>query len=126
MIGAGTVFGMYRDGVIDADDEVAVVHLREGDLSARNVPLVGVRVATAAAVEAGVLSPALADRLVATCRRQHYTERSWPALRRTVLRETPEAEAEPGRPRRVPRGPSAGRRRQGVRRPGDPGPAGGA
>lgn len=94
MVGAGTVFEMYRDGVIDADDEVAVVHLREGDLSARNVPLVGVRVATSAAVGAGVLSPALAERLVATCRGQHYTERSWPALRRTVLRETPEAEAE--------------------------------
>lgn len=81
MIGHGRVFEMYRDGEIEADDEVAVVHGRDADLSSRNTPLVNVRWATEACLAAGVLTSADAADIVAASQALHYTERSWRMLR---------------------------------------------
>lgn len=77
MIGFGRVYEMYRDGEIDADDEVAVAHLPGGSFEARNVPLVNVRHAVAEAAAAGVVTAERAATVVATAKALHYTERSW-------------------------------------------------
>jgi len=81
MVGHGRVFEMYRDGEIEADDEVAVVHGREQDMSSRNTPLVNVRWAARIAREAEVLTSDEVDGLVGACQELHYTERSWRMLR---------------------------------------------
>lgn len=81
MIGHGRVFEMYRDGEIEADDEVAVTHGRARDLSSRNTPLVNVRWAARAAREAGLLDDAEVAEVVSGCVELHYTERSWRMLR---------------------------------------------
>lgn len=77
MIGYGRVFEMYAGGEIDADDEVAIAHLRVNSFEARNVPLVNVRSAAAAAIAAGALLPAQGEAVVAAARSLHYTDRSW-------------------------------------------------
>jgi hypothetical protein len=90
MVGHGAVFEMYRDGVIDADDEVAVTHGRAGSLATRNTPLVAVRYAVARAAEAGVLTAEQARVVVAACRSLHYTDRSWFAVRHLLRAQHPE------------------------------------
>ncbi|HTZ44683.1 MAG TPA: TfuA-like protein [Jatrophihabitans sp.] len=83
MIGNGVVFGMYRDGVIDGDDEVAVAHGEEPDYRRFGEPLVNVRHAVSAAHEAQVLSADEADRVIAAARSIPYTARSWRAIEHT-------------------------------------------
>jgi hypothetical protein len=73
MVGNGVVFRMYRDGVIDGDDEVAVPDGPAPDYREFGVPLVGIRHATAAAVRAGALTGAQAQAIVEAGRALHYT-----------------------------------------------------
>jgi hypothetical protein len=68
---------MYRDGEIDADDEVAIAHLTGDSFEARNVPLVNVRHAVAQAARSGVLTAQQAAAVVEAARCIHYTDRSW-------------------------------------------------
>jgi hypothetical protein len=77
MIGHGRVYEMYRDGEIDADDEVAIAHLTGDSFEARNVPLVNVRHAVAQAARSGVLTAQQAAAVVEAARCIHYTDRSW-------------------------------------------------
>ena len=84
MIGYGAVFGMYVNGEIDADDEVAIAHLRVNSFEARNVPLVNVRFAAASAVAAGAVSRAQGEEIVAAARSLHYTDRSWREVNRVL------------------------------------------
>src|SRR5580698_7573419 len=62
-IGVGEIFGMFRDGVLDADDEVAVVY---DPLSYRQLsePLVNIRYALKMALAARVIDEGEMDRLV--------------------------------------------------------------
>ncbi|GAA3567056.1 hypothetical protein GCM10022222_58720 [Amycolatopsis ultiminotia] len=80
MTGRGAVFEMYRDGVLDADDEVAVMHGEAPEYRKLTVSLVAVRYAAEAARRAGVLSDAAARAVVDLARSHHYTERTWEAL----------------------------------------------
>jgi hypothetical protein len=84
MIGNGAVFRMYRDGVIEADEEVAVAHTPEPEYRSLTVPSVVLRCMAAAAVRAGVIDQAEADSVVDLARAVHYTERSWQAVWRAV------------------------------------------
>lgn len=93
MVGYGAVFEMYRDGVIDADDEVAVTHGRSGSLATRNTPLVAVRHAVARAAAAAVITAEQGEVFVSACRTLHYTDRSWYAVRHVVRALHPQHEA---------------------------------
>jgi hypothetical protein len=77
MIGHGQVFEWYRDGVIDADDEVA---LRHGDEASgfrpMSEPLVNIRATLTRAAANGSLDPALAEGLIEWQRAIHYPDRS--------------------------------------------------
>lgn len=76
MAGHGDVFAWYRDGVIDADDEVALVYgPPELGWPAASEPLVNIRATAAAATAAGVLSAAEAEALVEAERRRHFPDR---------------------------------------------------
>jgi hypothetical protein len=96
--GIGTVFGWYRGGVIDGDDEVALHHAPE-EMHYRPLsePLVNIRATLARAVEDGHLTRDDERALVALAKRTYYAERSyrallasplvqsWPAARRDAL-----------------------------------------
>jgi hypothetical protein len=84
MIGSGVVFGMFRDGVIEADDEVAVAHGEGPDYQKFGIPLVSLRHAVAMAQRDGAVSPAEADGVIAAGRSLAYPSRSWRALEATV------------------------------------------
>lgn len=79
MLGHGVVFEMYRDGVIDADDEVAVAHAEGPDYRRFGEPLVNIRHAVAAARDARILTAQEATSVIAAARSLPYTARSWRA-----------------------------------------------
>jgi hypothetical protein len=85
MIGHGTIFEWYRDGVIDGDDEVALNH---GDASsgfrALSEPLVNIRASLAEAVRAGHCTADEAAELIAPAKLACYVERSWHSLLRDL------------------------------------------
>ncbi len=77
MVGVGEVFAMYTSGVIDGDDEVAIVHASAEDgYRQLSDALVDVRVLVAQAVEHGVVSPDQAALVVAAVRADFYPSRS--------------------------------------------------
>jgi hypothetical protein len=80
MVGNGTVFEMYCQGVIDADDEVAIAHMEAPEYRTLTVPLVGLRCAADAARRAGVLGVEDAAAVVERARSLPYTGRTWHAI----------------------------------------------
>jgi hypothetical protein len=81
MEGYGWVFEAYRDGVLEADDEVGMVHGDpEEDYPVFVDALVNIRQTVARAVESGVLSAPMADQLIETARSTPFTQRTWNRL----------------------------------------------
>jgi hypothetical protein len=81
MRGVGRVFEAFRDGVLDADDEVAVLHgPAELGFMAVSEALIDIRATVEAAVEAGVLRPADGFSLIGNAKGLFYADRSWDAL----------------------------------------------
>src|ERR1700738_5145586 len=81
MEGYGWVFEGYRDGVLEADDEVGMVHGDPEDGYPVFVDaLVNMRHTAARAVDAGVLSASLAHEVVASARATPFTMRTWDRL----------------------------------------------
>ena len=81
MQGFGQVFEWYRDGVIDGDDEVALLHgVEELDYVKVSEPLINIRYTLRKALEAGVLSPAHHDSVIATLKASYFGERSFTAV----------------------------------------------
>jgi len=81
MEGFGEVYRWYREGIIDADDEVAVAHAPpEDDYRSVSDPLVNIRAAVRRAVDDRVIDRSDAESYVEHARRLFYPERSWAAL----------------------------------------------
>ncbi|WP_434045119.1 MULTISPECIES: TfuA-like protein [Sorangium] len=81
MVGVGRIFEQFRSGALDADDEVALAHASaEEGYRRTSEALVNIRATLAAAVEAKICDPALAERLVAIARALFYPDRTWPAV----------------------------------------------
>lgn len=81
MEGVGKVFAAYRDGVFEADDEVALIHgPAELGFPALSEPLVNIRFTLQKAVDHGVISEASRLVLEALGKASFYPERSYPAL----------------------------------------------
>jgi hypothetical protein len=78
-IGVGQVFTMYRDGILDADDEVALIYERD---TYRNLstPLVNLRAALDMAAAAGVIDDQERNRLLLKMKSLYFPERSHQAL----------------------------------------------
>lgn len=79
MTGVGTVFELYRSGRVMADDEVAVAYSRE-DGRPVSEAMINIRVALTKARREGVVSGAIARRLIAQARSLYFPERTWTAL----------------------------------------------
>ena len=91
MIGVGVVFEQYRDGILDADDEVAVAH-GDADTGYQSYshPLVNIRWLLARAAEDGVLTSDEADRLVVTAKALPYPHRTWNDISARAAATSPE------------------------------------
>lgn len=76
MIGIGKVFEMYRDGIIEADDEVAVTFNEESN-EALSIPLVNMRMTVEAAKFAGILNSEQATAIIDIARKLFYPDRNY-------------------------------------------------
>ncbi|MGW1154855.1 TfuA-like protein [Streptomyces rubiginosohelvolus] len=88
MIGIGQIFEMYRDGIIEADDEVAVVHTYEGEWRVLSDALVNIRHTLALATSQEICTPEEAESLLQIAIALPYARRSW----RAITRQTPEGD----------------------------------
>ena len=78
MVGVGEVYRAYRDGVLEDDDEVAVVHgPPELGYRATTEALVNIRHTLGRAATAGVIGTATADALVGIGKGMFYKDRDW-------------------------------------------------
>ena len=79
MVGVGKIFAMYRDGVLDADDEVALTY---DPVTFKNLsdPLVNLRHALSLAVEAGVIPDRERRGLIEQMRAMYFPNRSFRTL----------------------------------------------
>ena len=82
MIGIGTVYQDFRTGVLDADDEVAVLHTPDG--RALSQALVNIRAAVRRTARAGRITGEDAAALEQLARTLPYTRRTWAALGRAA------------------------------------------
>ncbi len=91
MEGVGTVFALYRDGVIESDDEVAL-SFDPDTFRALSEPLVNIRCTLAGAVECGALAGARRDAILSALKALYFPERTWEEVRATAERLLPPAE----------------------------------
>jgi hypothetical protein len=76
MTGVGQIFEWFRDGTLEDDDEVAVVHdERNGRYRARSDAMVNVRATLSSAREQGVLSPEQVQGLLTVVKSAPYPRR---------------------------------------------------
>ncbi len=76
MQGIGKIFEWYRDGIIDADDEVALTY-NPVTCKASSEPLVNIRFFLRKAVSEGVIGPSKADEIVETLKQVYFPLRSY-------------------------------------------------
>ncbi|HKP61684.1 MAG TPA: TfuA-like protein [Polyangiales bacterium] len=81
MIGVGSIFEDFRDGILTDDDEVTVVHAdaQEG-YRPLSTALVDMRATLQRALRLSVIDCALVERLLELAKQRHYAERSYPRL----------------------------------------------
>jgi hypothetical protein len=79
MVGVGEIFAMFRDGVLDGDDEVALVYDPQ---TYRNLsdPLINLRHTLKIAVAEGILDEVEMNSLVAKMKSCYFPDRSYKAL----------------------------------------------
>lgn len=86
MIGRGTIFEWYRDGIIEGDDEVALLHEPgEFNFRALSEPLVNIRFTLQRAIEDGCIQQGQANELMALAGRLYYPDRSYRRLLEMAL-----------------------------------------
>lgn len=87
MVGNGVVFDMFRDRVVDADDEVAVAHTPGPEYRVLSEPLIAVRHVVSVAERQGVLARDEATAIVTAARSLNYLRRSWRAIESAIARD---------------------------------------
>ncbi|MFB7600737.1 TfuA-like protein [Streptomyces sp. NPDC056160] len=81
MLGIGRIYADFRDGRLEADDEVTLLHsTSEEGYRPHSEPLVCMRATFAAAVRDGVCDAHVADRLIDAFSRRPFGSRSYNAL----------------------------------------------
>ena len=78
-IGVGQIFTMYRDGILDADDEVALIYERD-TYRKLSEPLVNIRAALEMAAAAGAIDAYEKNDLLLKMKSLYFPERSHQAL----------------------------------------------
>ncbi|MGH9787455.1 MAG: TfuA-like protein [Candidatus Acidiferrales bacterium] len=81
MVGVGKVFESFRDGLLEDDDEVAVVHSpAEKGFRSGSEAMVNIRLTLAAAQEATLIRPESRRALESLAKALYYPDRSYPRL----------------------------------------------
>lgn len=76
MIGVGKIYEMYRSGVLESDDEVAVTYDSD-TMEAMSVPLVNIRATLGSVVKGGLLDQEIADPMLDIARKLFYPDRNY-------------------------------------------------
>ncbi len=76
MTGVGEIYEMYRNGVLESDDEVAVT-FDDGTLEPLSIPLVNVRMTVKRGREMGILTEEQATAVVDIAKKIFYPERNY-------------------------------------------------
>lgn len=77
IVGVGEIFAWYRDGIIDGDDEVSLLHEgREDGFTPLTIPLVNLRWNLRRAVEHGVIDDAQSQAVIESAKRFCFVERT--------------------------------------------------
>jgi Uncharacterized conserved protein len=79
MVGIGEVYRMYREGILESDDEVALVFDPATGI-ALSEPLVNIRATLQAAEEQGILDAGSHAILLEAARGTYYPERTYPRI----------------------------------------------
>ena len=78
MVGIGKIYESFRSGVLEDDDEVAIVHApAEHEYRPLSEALVNIRATLAAAIAAGVIDPAMERALCGAAKETYYPERTY-------------------------------------------------
>ena len=81
MEGAGAIFEAYRDGRLEDDDEVAVLHgPADVDYAGQSEAMVNIRATLRAAEATGLIRSATRDLLERTAKSLYYPDRSYPRV----------------------------------------------
>jgi hypothetical protein len=81
MIGIGDVFRLFRDGILEDDDEVVLQHgPAELGFVSLSEAMVNIRATAQSAAEVGVLTAADAETLCRVAKGLFYKDRSWEAI----------------------------------------------
>jgi len=93
MQGVGEIYRMYKHGIIDGDDEVAVMHGNAEDgYVAYSEPLVSVRHNLRRAQHRGIISGKTARSVIQAGKQLHFTRRTYRGILRAAVATVPEAE----------------------------------
>ena len=93
MHGVGEIYRMYKRGVIDGDDEVAVMHGNAEDgYVAYSEPLVNVRHNLRRAQQRGIISGTTARAIIQAGKRLHFTRRTYRGILSAASANVVEAE----------------------------------
>ncbi|GGL07145.1 hypothetical protein Sme01_12000 [Sphaerisporangium melleum] len=85
MRGVGEVFGMYATGVVDGDDEVAVLHGPAAmGYRASTVAMVNIRYGCREGARAELLPADAAERIVAEAKARPFTHRTWQEMEQAL------------------------------------------
>ncbi len=76
MIGVGKIYEMYRSGILESDDEVAVTFDAE-TMEALSIPLVNLRATLGSMVDSGLLEHEIADSMLDIARKLFYPDRNY-------------------------------------------------
>lgn len=91
MQGFGQVFQEFKNGTLNDDDEVAVLHLDKGQhFSAVNDAMVNIRATCEQAQKAGLLTSAAQQQLIAHCKKKFYPYRSLTKALSYLSKEEPQ------------------------------------
>lgn len=81
MVGVGQIFEHYRDGLLEDDDEVAVLHgPEEAGFVTASVPLVNIRATLEKASKDHIINQSEKDALLKLAKNTFYKQRSWNRL----------------------------------------------
>ncbi len=93
MIGVGRIYQWYRDGRLEDDDEVALIHgPSESGFLPLSEPMVNVRSTCEAAMAAGIIDSQKAETILSAAKLLHYRERNWKTLLAAAGLRWPEVE----------------------------------
>jgi hypothetical protein len=93
MKGVGRIFEWFRDGTLEDDDEVAMLHgPPELDFVHRTEAMVNVRATVQEGVDRGLIDPATASEIIAVAKSTFYKQRTWDSIFERVRESIPSYE----------------------------------